>query len=89
MYLKRLIAYIDKGIPVISTGYSDQPCGVFVGYEEYGKTFIYISGNNSEPQRISYEDAMGCGTDQSGWIFVGDRKEEKGAAEIYRKARGI
>lgn len=86
MYLKRLIAYIDKGIPVISTGYSDQPCGVFVGYEEYGKTFIYISGNNSEPQRISYEDAMGCGTDQSGWIFVGDRKEEKGAAEIYREA---
>ena len=54
--------------------------------EEYGKTLIYISGNNSEPQRISYDIAMGCGTDKSGWIFVGDKKEEKKTAEIYREA---
>lgn len=85
-YLKKLVAHIDKGVPVISMGYSDQPWGVFVGYEEYGKTLIYISGNNSEPQRISYDNAMGCGTDKSGWIFVGDKKEEKKAAEIYREA---
>ncbi len=85
-YLKKLVAHIDKGIPVISTGYSDQPCGVFVGYEEYGKTLIYISGNNSEPQRISYDIAMGCGTDKSGWIFVDDKKEDKKTAEIYREA---
>lgn len=86
MYLKKLVACIDKGVPVISTGYADQPCGVFVGYEEYGKTLIYISGNNSEPQRVSYDKAMGCGTDKSGRIFVGDKKEEKKTAEIYRKA---
>ncbi len=86
MYLNKLVAYIDKGVPVISTGYSDQPCGVFVGYEEYGKTLIYISGNNSEPQRISYDKAMGCGTDKSGWIFVGDKKEEKKIEDIYREA---
>lgn len=86
MYLKKLVAYIDKGVPVISTGYSDQPCGVFVGYEEYGKTLIYISDNNSEPQRISHDEAMGCSTDESGWIFVGDKQEEKKTAEIYREA---
>lgn len=86
MYLKKLVAYIDKGVPVISTGYSDQPCGVFVGYEEYGKTLIYISDNNSEPQRISHDEAMGCGSDESGWIFVGDKQEEKKTAEIYREA---
>ncbi len=76
-YLKKLIAYIDKGIPVIFTGYSDQPCGVFAGYEEYGKTLIYISGDNSEPQRISCDKAMGYDTDTSGWIFVGEKKEQE------------
>ncbi len=85
-YLKKLIAYIDKGIPVIFTGYSDQPCGVFAGYEEYGKTLIYISGDNSEPQRISYDKAMGYDTDTSGWIFVGEKKEQEDIAEIYREA---
>lgn len=86
MYLKKLVDCIDKGVPVISTGYLDQPCGVFVGYEEYGKTLLYISGNNSELQRISCDKAMGCGTDKSGWIFAGDKKEEKEIAEIYRRA---
>lgn len=85
-YLKKLIACIDKGVPVIFTGYSEQPCGVFVGYEEYGKTLIYISGDNSEPQRISCDKAMVYNTDKSGWIFVGEKKEQKDTAEIYREA---
>lgn len=86
MYLKTLIACIDKGVPVISTGYADQPCGVFVGYEEYGKTLIYISGDNSKPQRISCDKALEYDTDKCGWIFVGDKKEQKNTAEIYREA---
>ena len=85
-YLKKLISYIDKGVPVIFTGYSDQPCGVFAGYEEYGKTLIYISGDNSEPQRISCDKAMGHDTDKCGWIFVGEKKEQKNIEEIYREA---
>lgn len=85
-YLNMLISYIDKGVPVISTGYSEQPCGVFVGYEEYGKTLIYISGNNSEPQRISCDKAIGDDTYKSGWIFVGDKKEQKDTADICREA---
>ena len=85
-YSEKLISCIDKGVPVIFTGYSSQPCGVFVGYEEYGKTLIYISGDNSEPQRISCDKAMGYDTDKSGWIFVGGKKEQKDTAEIYREA---
>lgn len=85
-YLKKLISFIDKGVPVIFMGYSDQPCGVFVGYEEYGKTLIYISGDNSEPQRISCDKAMGYDTNKSGWIFVDEKKEQKDIAEIYREA---
>lgn len=86
MYLKKLIFYIDKGVPVISIGYSEHPYGVFVGYEEYGKTLIYISGNNSELHRISCDKAMEYNTDISGWIFVGEKKEQKNIAEIYRDA---
>ena len=85
-YLKKLISFIDKGVPVIFMGYSDQPCGVFVGYEEYGKTLIYISGDNSEPQRISCDKAMGYDTNKSGWIFVDEKKEQKDIAKIYREA---
>lgn len=76
-YLKKLISFIDKGVPVIFMGYSDQPCGVFVGYEEYGKTLIYISGDNSEPQRISCDKAMGYDTNKSGWIFVDEKKNKR------------
>ncbi len=85
-YSEKLISCIDKGVPVIFTGYSGQPCGVFAGYEEYGKTLIYISGDNSEPQRISCDKAMGYDTDKSGWIFVSGKKEQKDTAEIYREA---
>ncbi len=85
-YSEKLISCIDKGVPIIFMGYSGQPCGVFVGYEEYGKTLIYISGDNSEPQRISCDKAMGYDTDKSGWIFVGGKKEQKDTAEIYREA---
>lgn len=87
MYLQTLIAYIDKGIPVISMGCMHQPYGVFVGYEEYGKTLLYISGNGSEPQRISSDDAAESkAPDVSGWIFVGEKKEQKDLAKLYRDA---
>lgn len=86
MYLQMLVAYIDKGIPVISLDTGSPPFGVFVGYEEYGKALLYISGNNSEPQRISCDKAMGDDTDISGWIFVGEKKEQKDIAKIYREA---
>ena len=42
MYLQTLLAYIDKGVPVISWGNGGPPLGVFVGYEEYGKTWYWV-----------------------------------------------
>ncbi len=88
MYLQTLIAYIDKGIPVIRCGGST---GVFVGYEDYGKILLYITGNKSEPERIELDKVFEAkpfhGYEYaSGWIFVGDKKENRPLAEIYRKA---
>ena len=88
MYLQTLIAYIDKGIPIIRCGGST---GVFVGYEDYGKILLYITGNSSQPERIEldkvFEPKPFHGYEYvSGWIFVGDKKESRPLAEIYRRA---
>jgi Predicted transcriptional regulators len=85
MYIQTLLAYIDKGIPVISWGNGGPPVGVFVGYEEYGKTLLYITGNTDVPERISIEKAVTTETAVGGWIFVGDKKRERPLAEIYRE----
>ena len=59
MYKQTLMAYIDKGIPVIAWGsHPTAIVGVFVGYEEYGKTLLYITGNKNEPERIAFELAL-------------------------------
>lgn len=87
MYLQTLMAYIDKGVPVITLGYGKTPEGVFVGYEEYGKTLLFISGDNGEPQPISADEAMKSNeTDINGWIFVGEKKEDIPLDKIYRAA---
>ncbi|MEA4833366.1 MAG: MerR family transcriptional regulator [Oscillospiraceae bacterium] len=94
MYLNALIGYIDKGIPVIalvnginkeySSGFLD---GVFVGYEEHGKTLLYITGNNNEPQRIPFDKAIDSDKQElNGWVFVGEKKKQKDLATLYREA---
>ena len=84
MYLQTLIGYIDKGIPVITWG--APIVGVLVGYEDYGKVLLYITGNNNQPQRIPLDTALEGRADTAGWIFVGDRKESIPLAQLYRKA---
>ena len=93
MYRQTLISYIDKGVPVIAWG--DAPvaiCGVFVGYEEHGKTLLYITGNKNEPERVSFENAIGYSTDsggngeRGGWVFVGEKTHSPNLANLYREA---
>lgn len=86
MYLQTLIAYIDKGVPVISWDNGGTPVGVFVGYEEYGKVLLYITGNSNEPARMPLEKAITAKADFGGWIFVGGKKESIPLAAIYREA---
>lgn len=89
-YLHQLMAYLDRGIPVIAWG---QMVGVYVGYEEQGRTLLYISGNSDRPERLTLGEALqktagwaGGAGGQGGWIFVGDKKESPSLAGIYRRA---
>jgi DNA-binding transcriptional MerR regulator len=89
MYLQTLMAYIDKGVPVIRHW-----CGwhVCVGYEDYGKVLLCMTGDNNEPYRVTAEELF-CGGEKHrdvfhamGWIFVGEKKAQKKLAQIYRDA---
>jgi len=84
MYLQTLISYIDKGVPVII--WYKTLVGVFVGYEDYGKILLYITGNNNQPDRITLDNALEGRPHNDGWIFVGNRKEDRSLAKIYREA---
>lgn len=94
MYLQTLIAYIDRGIPVIFNHWGNNPrnrwgWGVVVGYENYGKTLLYLTSDMEKPEDISSEDLfmdepmLGQVT-CNGWIFVGEKRNEVNLSNIYR-----
>jgi hypothetical protein len=91
-HLQTLIAYVDKGIPVIAWG---NLWGVLVGYEDYGQVLLYITDNSDQPETIPLGRALGDQVDPHGWrehvdphgwIFVGDKQEDRPLAELYREA---
>ncbi len=87
IYLQKLMLYIDKGIPVITLGTGEMPESVYIGYEDCGKTLLYVSGNSDTPKRISCDKAMESGIpDAVGFIFAGEKKEDVPLAKIYRDA---
>lgn len=95
LYVQMVMAYIDKGVPVILNDYGNNPhnrigWGVLVGYEDYGKTLLYIGGDGTEPDRISVNDLLPKGyTGQDGhchgWLFIGEKLENRSLADIYRE----
>ncbi|MCI9435825.1 MAG: MerR family transcriptional regulator [Lachnospiraceae bacterium] len=86
MYLQTLISYIDRGIPVIVWGLGEPPVGVLVGYEEYGRTLLYLTGNNNRPDSIALEKFLEENEfSNPGWIFIGSRKEKPSLAGLYRE----
>ena len=54
------------------------------------KTLLYITGNNNNPKRIPLENALESEiselTRKSGWVFIGNKKENRPLADIYREA---
>jgi len=86
-HLQRLMAYIDKGVPVIRSW-----CGwhVCVGYEDGGKILLCMTDNKKEPYRVTAEELFEGGQehrdgfDWFGWIFVGEKKERKDLRQLYR-----
>ena len=88
-YLKKAVEYVDKGIPVIRYW-----CGwhVIVGYENNGETLLCMTSDNKEPYRVSADEIFNGGQEHAdvfhwfGWIFVGEKTEQKDLAQIYRDA---
>lgn len=81
MYVQTLMAYIDKGIPVIAfSNCGGPPWGLFAGYEEHGDVLLFLAGDKTEVGKIELEKAI---TD-NGWIFIGEKKRQPSLAQIYR-----
>nr|WP_314466404.1 MerR family transcriptional regulator [uncultured Clostridium sp.] len=95
MYVQMLMAYIDKGLPVIFNDYGNNPhdrfsWGVLTGYADYGKTLLYMGADGTVPDSISAEDLLPKGyTEQDehchGWLFMGEKQENRDLSDIYRK----
>lgn len=95
MYVQMLMAYIDRGLPVILNDYGNNPhnrfsWGVLVGYEDYGRTLLYIGGDATEPDSISMDDLLPKGYVEEGdhchgWLFVGEKLESKDLTGVYRE----
>lgn len=85
LYLKKLIDYIDNGIPVIGVRQQWPPWCVYVGYEEAGQKLLLLTDNYTEPQAISTDAAMGDFID-SDWIFIEQKTHSIDLAKVYRNA---
>ncbi len=88
MYLQTLIAYIDKAVPVIAVTRGGPPWGIYVGYEEHGKTLLFLTGDKTEPERVPIErvfaDDPSLECNARGWLFVGERKRVIDLKQAYR-----
>lgn len=89
-YLETLMSYIDRGIPVIvKTNLNTRPgfhtdvltYFIFVGYEEYGKTLLFIREENATLFEYDTTEMI-----EQDWIFVGEKKRDISFEDIVRNA---
>jgi len=94
-YLQKLMGSIDRGVPVIS-----RPWGVFVGYEDGGKTLLYITHEMEEPERFAVsgerfieerefqytDDGRTMTFDRIDLIFMGEKQRDVPLARLYLEA---
>lgn len=93
-YLQRILEYIDSGVPVISnldiSGHKQWL--VFVGYEGRGEVLLFMTDNMTEPEEIPSAEVFAPSAGDGGWsrglVFVGEKREQKDLAELYRQAIG-
>jgi hypothetical protein len=93
-YLQKLMDSIDRGVPVICSNW-----GMFVGYEDGGKTLLYITHEMEAPGRLTaggerfieerefyYTDERKMPLEHFDLIFVGEKTRDIPLAQIYREA---
>jgi hypothetical protein len=91
MYLQTVMAYIDKGVPVIAkTNLTDIPeafykdgsfHSIIVGYEDRGKTLLLIGDENETVKKYDT-----TGVINQNWIFAGEKARDMDFADIIRNA---
>ncbi|MEA4833367.1 MAG: hypothetical protein VB118_12230 [Oscillospiraceae bacterium] len=83
MYRQTLIAYIDKGLPIMQFkgNYS-----LICGYEEHGNILLQRYPCNDNFEKFSLDETYFADNELKGWIFIGEKKEQKILADIYREA---
>jgi len=90
MYLQTLMAYIDKGVPVIvKTTLANTPniktdvltYFLYVGYEDYGKTLLFLSGDNTTLYKYDTSGIV-----NQDWIFAGEKKCDISFDDIIHNA---
>lgn len=84
-YRQKLIAYIDKGIPVIVF---KGDFHLIVGYEEDGNILLCQLHEEHPIIRERLDDTYLKNESMKCWIFVGDKKEQIDLDKMYRKAVG-
>ena len=83
MYRQTLISYIDKGVPVI---HFQGNFSLLCGYEEHGNILLNRYPCNDQCNKITLDEAYFSNNETRGWIFIGEKIEEKQLADIYRQA---
>ena len=83
MYRQTLMAYIDKGIPVMhfKGNYS-----LICGYEEHGNILLNKWPCSNDFNKFALDEEYFSDKELRGWIFIGEKKEQKNIADIYRNA---
>ena len=90
-FIRKLMDSIDRGVPVIQFNYY---WSVIVGYENGGDTLLRIVHEDTEPTGFSlgaelFDTVAKPGDawqDYCAWVFVGEKKEKKNLALLYRNA---
>jgi len=88
-YVKKIIASIDRGIPVI--WHRRGPTAAIVGYETDGSAFLYLnslSKDQTKPERLVLEEECfkNDKIDSCGWTIVSKKIRDVSLKEIYRNA---
>ena len=74
MFRRTLMAYIDKGIPVI---HFKRNYSMICGYEEHGKILMNKWPCSNELNKFEPDDEYFKDPEMRGWIFIGEKREQK------------
>ena len=83
LFLGTVMNYIDNGTPIL-VRYAASKHGnyqVICGYENNGKTLLFLDGDSSVPAKLDTTQEI-----QDDWIFIGNRKKDIDIAKLFKES---